>query len=223
MPTLLLIRHGQASFGAADYDVLSPVGAQQAGVVAASLDGVDRVISGTLGRQRGTAKPIADAAGCALELDGRWDEYDADAILEHHSDSDVRQDRPPGSDAPPVSTREFQQILEGALHGWIGAGEASPCALRWPAFAERVTGALHELGGQLRSGETAVVVTSGGVLAAVCVELLGVPAPAFVAFNRVTVNAAVTRVVFGRSGATLVSFNEHAHLLAGGAGLLTYR
>ncbi|MEC8667907.1 MAG: histidine phosphatase family protein, partial [Pseudomonadota bacterium] len=30
MPTLYLIRHGQASFGADDYDVLSPIGHEQA-------------------------------------------------------------------------------------------------------------------------------------------------------------------------------------------------
>ena len=30
MPTVLLVRHGQASFGAADYDVLSDLGRRQA-------------------------------------------------------------------------------------------------------------------------------------------------------------------------------------------------
>jgi broad specificity phosphatase PhoE len=39
MPTVLLIRHGQASFGAADYDVLSDPGRRQAEIVVASLAG----------------------------------------------------------------------------------------------------------------------------------------------------------------------------------------
>jgi hypothetical protein len=61
------------------------------------------------------------------------------------------------------------------------------------------------------------------VVAAVGVALLRVPAGAFVALNRVSVNAGISKVVTGRSGTSLVSFNEHAHLERGRAGLLTYR
>ncbi len=46
---------------------------------------------------------------------------------------------------------------------------------------------------------------------------------AFVAFNRVTANTGVTKVVHGRSGTTLVSFNEHAHRERDGRSLVTYR
>ena len=69
-----------------------------------------------------------------------------------------------------------------------------------------------------------VVCTSGGVIAAIAVELLGLPEEAFVALNRVAINGAVSKVVQGRGGRTLVSYNEHAHLdLAGDPELLTYR
>jgi hypothetical protein len=37
------------------------------------------------------------------------------------------------------------------------------------------------------------------------------------------VNASVTKVLVGRRGTTLVSFNDHAHLDGGEDGLLTYR
>jgi broad specificity phosphatase PhoE len=43
MPTVLLVHHGQASFGASDYDVLSDLGRRQAEIVAASL-AVDRAL-----------------------------------------------------------------------------------------------------------------------------------------------------------------------------------
>ena len=43
------------------------------------------------------------------------------------------------------------------------------------------------------------------------------------ALNRVAVNAGVTKVVAGASGATLVWFNEHAYLERRGRSLLTYR
>ena len=62
-----------------------------------------------------------------------------------------------------------------------------------------------------------------GAVAAACVALLGVPAPAMVTFNRVAVNAGVTKLVIGRGGTTLISFNDHAHLERDGASLVTYR
>jgi len=227
VPSLLLVRHGQASFGAADYDVLSAHGVTQARALAEDLErrGVrlDRVVSGGLARQRDTAEPLAAFAGCKVGTDSRWDEYETDDVLSHHSATDAREDRPPGSDRPAISSREFQDILEAALLRWIAAGAESPATETWPAFSGRVAAALAEVTAGLGRGETAAVCTSGGVIAAVCVALLGVPAPAMVAFNRVTVNAGVTKLAHGRSGTTLVSFNDHAHLERDGTSLVTYR
>jgi hypothetical protein len=39
----------------------------------------------------------------------------------------------------------------------------------------------------------------------------------------VVVNASVTKVVVGRRGTSLVSFNDHSHLEAAEPGLVTYR
>jgi hypothetical protein len=54
--------------------------------------------------------------------------------------------------------------------------------------------------------------------------IAGVPAPAAVwaALNRVTVNTGVTKLIAGRRGPSLSTFNEHQHLEAD-PGLLTYR
>ena len=227
MPSILLVRHAQASFGGADYDVLSDHGHDQVEALVADLRRrgvrIDEVLSGSLARQRDTAGPVARLAGCELAVDERWNEYATGDILGHHSDSDLREERQPRDDTPPVSSREFQSILEEALHAWIAAGGDGPAGEPWPAFAGRVEGALRDLAGRLGSGRTALVSTSGGPLAAACVVLLGLPSPAFVAFNRVTVNTGVTKVVHGRGGTSLVSFNEHAHLEQGARSLVTYR
>ena len=56
MSELLLIRHGQASFGSADYDALSQLGLRQAALVGdylvASGHRLDGIYCGTLKRQR---------------------------------------------------------------------------------------------------------------------------------------------------------------------------
>ena len=122
-----------------------------------------------------------------------------------------------------MSSREFQDVLERALLSWIAARDDGPAEEAWPAFAARAGAALDAVVHDLGRGETALVCTSGGVLAAICVRLLELPPSALVAFNRVAVNVAVTRVISGRAGTRLVSFNEHAHLDRDGRALVTYR
>lgn len=226
MPTLFLVRHGQASYGATDYDVLSECGHEQAAAVARELrergQRIDRVVSGSLRRQRETASPIAAEAGVDVEVDTRWDEYSDDDILSHHSSSDARTHGAEGA-SPALSSKEFQGVLEAALVQWLTAGKDAPTAESYAAFSARSLAALSDLGTDLPAGSAAVACTSSGVLAAICVALLETRSGAFVVFNRVAVNASITKVVVGRRGMTLISFNEHAHLERDGRRLLTYR
>jgi broad specificity phosphatase PhoE len=227
MPSILLVRHAQASFGGENYDVLSDHGAVQVDALAADLKRrgvqIDEVVSGSLERQKDTARPIADAIGAELRIDARWDEYVTRDILTYHSDDDVSEERQPRDDTPPISSRDFQAILERALYAWIDAGAEGPADEPFPAFRARVESALRETAEGLGSGRTALVCTSGGPLSVVALGLLQLPEPSFVAFNRVTINAGITKVVHGRGGTSLVSFNEHAHLEQGDRSLVTYR
>lgn len=227
MPSILLVRHAQASFGGENYDVLSDHGAVQTKALVEDLKrrevSIDRVVSGTLERQKDTARPIADALGLDLHEDERWNEYRTADILTHHSDEQISEERQPRDDTPPVSSRDFQAILEKALYAWIEAGKDGPADEPWTDFAGRVEGALRETAEGLDSGETALVCTSGGPISVACSALLQVPAATFVAFNRVTINTGITKVVVGRGGMSLVSFNEHAHLEQRERSLVTYR
>lgn len=212
MPTLLLVRHAQGSFGGADYDVLSERGHEQAAALADDVEArevnVTRVLAGSLARQRDTAAPIAERFGRDVEVDARWNEYESEEMVASHASPSLFDG----------TQREFQALLDEALVNWVTQADGS-----WPAFSDRVRVAFDELAGALESGETALVSTSGGPIAAIGVALLGLPPEGFVALNRVAVNAGVTKVVTGASGATLVSFNEHAYLERQSRSLLTYR
>jgi broad specificity phosphatase PhoE len=227
VPTVLLIRHGQASFGAADYDVLSATGERQAQIVAAALARrgyhPSRVITGSMRRQIDTA---AAFDGPAPEVDRRWDEYDANDVLTHHSSSPARLDGPAADEdgeGEPLTSKRFQAILEPALEAWIALAEETPARQSWPRFSGAGSAALAELAGELGRGETAVVVSSGGTIAALAGGLLGAPALAFPALNRVMVNASVTKVAIGAGGLNLVGFNDHSHLEEVDRSLVTYR
>jgi broad specificity phosphatase PhoE len=220
MGAIYLVRHGQASFGEADYDRLSPLGIEQGAVVGAEL--LSRKVrftearTGSLCRQRKTAETVLDALGVRTPAkeDSRWNEYDHVDIVAHH-----------GGGVPQSATdsRGYQEVLDGALAEWIGAGENSPCAESWPAFLGRVRGALEELVSVLRKGENGVVFTSGGVIGTLAGHLLGAPTMGLLKLNRVAVNCGVTKLVSGRSGVNLLSFNEHSHFDGHTSHLLTYR
>jgi broad specificity phosphatase PhoE len=218
MGAIYLVRHGQASFGAADYDALSPRGFEQSTVVGAELlrrtVSFGQVRSGTLARQRDTAATALKVLGTVAPVveDPRWNEYDHVDIGLHHAGG-----------APQEDSRAYQGVLDAALTAWIAAGGTGPCAETWPAFLARCRGALADLVTSLGKGEHAVVFTSGGVIATVCGLLMGTPEAGLLKLNRVTVNGGITKLVSGRGGVTMVSFNEHPHFEADAAQLLTYR
>ncbi|WP_436502225.1 histidine phosphatase family protein [Actinokineospora sp. HUAS TT18] len=212
MTVIHLLRHGQASFGAVDYDVLSPVGHQQAKVLGEELRarGIEPVQawSGTLARQQDTAATTLAAAGFDLECgtDARWNEYDHLGLVQSHlarENIDL-----------PASPREFQGLLDQALGAWVGGSRVGEST--FSDFADGAVAALTEVA----AGGDALVFTSGGVIAALCSRLMGADV---VAINRVVVNAAITKIIVGRSGASLVSFNEHGHFDGTRRDLLTYR
>jgi len=223
MPVVLLIRHAQASFASGDYDVLSELGHAQVRALHGSLTrrGIvgDRVVTGSLRRQRDTAHPWAHAE----HVDERFNEYDDDDVLSHHSTDQARLGRRPTDTGPAMSSRDFQVVLDQALQKWIDADAASPAAETWPAFLARIHRALDDLSAGLRSGQTALAFSSSGVIAALAASLIDLPERAFIPLNRVSVNASITKVIVGSRGKTLVSYNDHGHLDEAGGDLVTYR
>ena len=210
MPVVLLVRHGQASFGADDYDVLSDVGRRQGELVGAELArrGLRGPVSvgGGLRRQQDTA--LLALPDTALAVDRRWDEYDHLGLLRRYPSQE-------GSDG---SSRSVQVLLDAALRSWVDDPDGG-----WGGFSGGAGTALRELVADLGGGRDAVVFTSGGIVAAVCAALLGLGADGVVALNRVTVNGGITKLVAGRGGVSLVAFNDHAHFEGSSRELLTYR
>ena len=232
MGVVLLVRHGQASFGADDYDVLSETGWEQSRLLGARL--ADHkvvpglVLRGGMRRHRETAEGMVDAAGwdTPVEVDPGWDEFDHLAVVAAYAESAAGV--PPGSAAMHgVDRREFQRIFERATARWTGGAHDAEYAESWSAFVSRVRAALERACAATGPGGTVVAVSSGGPIAAACAALVDPEGedPAALAriwsrFNTVTVNSSVTRVVVGSTGARLLTFNEHTHLEGSS---LTYR
>ena len=216
MGVLLLVRHGQASFGSRQYDKLSALGQRQAHLLARRLamsgSPIRTLVSGGLDRQRATALAIATACGVTVDVDDRWDEYDHVGITGDRSSALIFDplDRTDARD-------HAESTLNEAVRRWI-AGDVAHIESH-ADFVERCATALRSLAAN--PGLT-VIATSGGVIAVCCALLLGLPTDVWPAMARVTVNCGITKVVSGQRGTSLVSFNDHAHLEQDRA-LITYR
>lgn len=222
MGQLLLVRHGQASWGAEDYDVLSETGWEQSRLLGKALAarGItpDAVLTGSMRRHRETAEAcLGEIEGStASEVDAGWDEFDHIAMLGR---------LPAPFEGRKPSKAEFQEWFESATDRWTGGGHDDEYDESFSAFTDRVGAALRRTVEKVGSG-TAIVFSSGGPVSWATASLLAdeqdVASRLWRRLNPVCVNSGVTRLVTGRRGTTLVSFNEHTHL-DGVAGVLTYR
>lgn len=224
MGVLFLVRHGQASFGADDYDVLSETGWEQARALGAWLEErravPDVILRGDMRRHRETAQSMVTGGGwgAPVEVDPGWNEFDHLGVLAAYPD--IAQGHDP-------DRREFQQIFERATARWTSGEFDADYPEAYAAFVARVRAALERAATRAGRGGTAVVVSSGGPIALACAVLVDPTGsdPATLArlwsrFNTVVVNSSVTRVVVGSTGPRLLTFNEHAHLEGDS---LTYR
>jgi broad specificity phosphatase PhoE len=234
MRLLYLVRHGQASFGKRDYDALSELGHEQSRLLGSALAarGVvpDVVVRGELRRHRETADGIV--AGLSdvgveqpvpVEVDAGWDEFDFQHVVEVHKPmyrsrtvmmADLVRSRTPGE--------KFQKIFEDATARWTGGEADSDYHESFPAFTERIQAALTAAAARTPEKGTAVVVTSGGPIGLAVSHLLAGDASLWAQLNKVAVNTAVTKLIRGRSGLTVSSYNDHSHV-EHEQRLLTYR
>jgi broad specificity phosphatase PhoE len=203
MGTIHLVRHGQASWGAADYDELSALGTDQSDALGTSWEASGwaptDAVAGGMKRHAQTAISVIDACGGdGYDVDAGWDEYDHLAL--------VREREPSASD----DAKAFQAALNRAITDWMagadGAGES------YEAFRGRVLAAFEAVVSQATSGRSVAVFTSGGPIALVVSHLLAGDDSLFQRLNDVVINASVTTVISGATGPRLLAFNEHAHL-----------
>ncbi|MGS0990503.1 histidine phosphatase family protein [Burkholderia glumae] len=219
MSEIVLIRHAQASFEAADYDRLSPRGEVQAAKLGAWMAARGArpaaIVTGTLRRHAQTATLCAAAAGCAdapLRVLPGLDELDSDELIARHRPELAAREALLAELARAADPRRaFQALFAGAVARWTSGAADADYALAWPAF--RAAG----------GGETWVV-SSGGPIAVIVAALVGADPARTFDFAWPLVNTSVSRIRGGRRGALLVTYNAWPHLdAAADAALVTHR
>jgi broad specificity phosphatase PhoE len=211
MGTLYLVRHGQASFGAADYDNLSPLGTRQSirlGEYFAHKGlRFDAVLTGTLRRHAQTYSGICQGAGMALEA-LPWqglNEYDSAAVIGAIHPSPL-----PRPDTPEAYRQHFR-ILRDGLTQWMN-GVISPQGMpSYIGFVEGVTSALDHVR-KTHHGGNVLIVSSGGPISTAVGHVLGTSPETTIALNMRIRNSAVTEFAFNPKRHMLLTYNTLPHL-----------
>jgi len=239
MSVLTVVRHGQASFLAKDYDKLSEIGERQAAALGAywARNGVriDAVYTGPRKRQIDTAS----IAGAEYAKGGfAWpepavieglDEYRVDEVMRRYvpdlaaADPHVGElcrsvQRAKGTDELPMAIEKlFRRVSTMWMRKEFKADEVED----WNQFSGRVRGALAETRNHGRRGAHVVVITSAGPTAVAMQAALGLDAQAALEMSWLVRNTACSEFLFSGDRFSLWSFNATPHL--NDAALITYR
>jgi len=238
MSVLTLIRHGQASFFAADYDQLSAVGERQMHALGEywARHGVqfDEVYCGPRVRQHRSAELAVAAcrqAGNACTgpqvLEG-LDEYDLKGMTSLLVHELCRQDpafaelaqRHLQSETG-ERLRNFQGLFEPLLLYWQSPAAADLKMETWPAFRARVHRVIRQLQERVGSGQRVALFTSGGFIGSAAQLALAAPDRTALELHWRLRNGSLTEFAFTRDRFSLDTFNTVPHL--NDPALWTYR
>jgi broad specificity phosphatase PhoE len=230
MGTLYLIRHGQASFGAEDYDNLSELGHKQAECLGAYFKQknlqFDAVITGTLRRHTQTWQGIAKGAGFKhepLELPG-LNEYDSHAVI-----ATIHPGKLEKPDTPEMYRHHFRLLKDG-LTQWMN-GVVSPMGM--PAYVDFQQGVVNALDhvrkhhsneksndkSNDKTNEKTIgksgnilIVSSGGPISTAVGHILGTTPETTIELNLRIRNCSITEFAFTPKRHMLVTYNTLPHL-----------
>jgi broad specificity phosphatase PhoE len=228
MGRLFLVRHAQASFFGARYDLLSALGREQARALGEHWAAVgvrfDTVHMGPRRRHRETCEIVA---GCYRDRGLPWpaaleaaelDEHDGLAVIKRQlGESDAAgQAMRPGETAEPArdaAVRDFFRQYTSVMRDWARGAVQVTGVESWAEFRARSLRALDLLcaGGD---GARAVAFTSGGLVSSVIGFLLGLDDDRVIDLSLVLRNTGLTEVGWSGRRRRLVSFNALPHLPA---------
>jgi broad specificity phosphatase PhoE len=222
MAELYLVRHGQASFGASNYDQLSSLGQQQGHLLgeyfAERKIVFDHVLLGTMNRHRQTVEAIfhglTDVA-CIKEHPG-LNEYDFAALFKglgkEHQDLTLLAKK---------GMKDFYRALRQVLQLWMEDRIEGPIPETWSGFQQRVADAKNYIQGL--KGQRVLAVSSGGAIATIAQQALGAPKEAVIALNLQINNCSFCRYYFNADSFHLATFNSIPYFdRADRSNLITY-
>jgi len=252
MTTILLARHGQASFGQENYDQLSELGTVQAQMLgqhyAATQRRIDAIFTGRLVRQQDSARHFWDSYQSSVHTnDGdavapvinfeqpdsyilpQFDEFNhKDVFVKSAETSGNRSDISAEIAKAESPATRLAELFDQAMQRWHGGDNDQDYLESWPQFNNRAQQALEQVRIKVASmsldrDSTVLVFTSGGVIAAITAQLLRQGSQTAYQLNKSLVNTGVTSITLKNQSSRLLSLNEYSHLFSDGNSFVTWR
>ena len=235
MATIYLVRHGQASFGAENYDKLSDLGCRQAQVTGAYFrdTGVvfDAVYSGDLSRQRETARLAiaSQPAEITHHIDPRFNEIENDEQVKYLVPEVVKTNPEIQAlvDRGLSSGKDYQKVIEAVFNYWVSPACTDTRLASWADYSLGVREALADVIREQGAGKTVGIFASAGTLATIVADVLGLGGDETYQFYEPVFNCSVTQLFYNRSKVSLSYYNDCSFLRVLGAqqdeNLVTYR
>ncbi|MCI5045906.1 MAG: phosphoglycerate mutase family protein [Aquisalinus sp.] len=235
MATIYLIRHGQASFGAANYDKLSQLGERQADVVGKYFRNcdvrLDAVYSGDLSRQKRTAEIALSHQKGEVEhiVDDRFNEVKNDEHVEFFKDKIIERDPALAKKLTDNSftSKDYQKIVEAVFTYWVSPECTDTRTQSWDDYSNNVKKALSDVMQNQGGGKKIAIFTSGGTIATIVSQVLGLSGEHAYKFYEPVINCSVTQLFYSQTRVSLSYFNDHSFLdvmgRESGENLVTYR
>ncbi len=230
MSTLALVRHGQASFFAENYDQLSPLGEQQARLLGQYWleRGVrfDTIFTGPRVRQIETAALAGEAFARAglpwpePQSLPELDEHQVDRLIKSKI-ADITHEFPKvgplyeayqAAEDPYDRHRTFQLMFEQVVMLWVNEKIGADGVESWPEFQQRVQAGMRKLTAGEGSGRRIAAFTSVGAITVGLQYAIGCGERAAFDLGWRVRNCSVTEFVFSGDRVTLDGFNALAHL-----------
>ncbi len=240
MAAIYLIRHGQASFGKADYDQLSEHGIKQAQILGKhwqSLTKPDKFYSGDLLRHGQSLEHFLvgyKKCDAPAIIHSGFNEFDHVDILKCY--------KPQWGDFAKMSTslaklenasKTIQKEFFHAMEHWVFSDKSNEYKESWSQFKTRCINALQNIINQTlaeknpasRSSKSKdiLIFTSGGPISAIIQHILQLSDQQTLTLNQQLRNTSVTKLLFSEEKLSVDYINNYSHLELAGEEWLTFR
>ncbi len=229
MSKIYFFRHAQASFGAANYDELSPKGEQQSvelgNYLVAKQFSFDKIYLGPLKRQQHTfeiVKSIYDKNNLSLPepiIEKGLFEHEGHKAMSKilpklvETNPQVKKLVEQAKDNPARTRANSLLIFQRFLDEWVEGKIDVEGILPWKDFRKEVKTGLDNILDKTGSGETIAAFTSGGTISSITAEAMQIMnEKRVIALNFSHRNTAFTSFYYSRGQFNLLGFNEIPHL-----------
>ena len=171
---------------------------------------------GDLKRQTDTSQLVlaSQPTSFSINVDSRFNEIRNDEQIEYLLPElvKVRPDIASLVERGLTSSKDYQKAIDAVFNFWVSEGYKHPEIQSWHDYSMGVRDALTDVIKNQGSGKTIAIFTSGGTIATIVAQVLGLSGKQTYPFYEPMFNCAVTQLFYNQERISLSYFNDRSFL-----------